>query len=306
MLTAHPFPNEKLSSPDFVTEGLEVWVKRLDLVHPEIPGNKFFKLKYNLQKAVELGHKQILTFGGAYSNHIHATAQAAQSLGMNSIGMIRGEFTPPLNPTLQSASDAGMKLIYLNRSTYRQKTDPDFLAKLSKQIGEFYLLPEGGTNELAIQGTQEILGREDKQFTHLACAIGTGGTFTGIATSKSDDQELIGISSLKGTFIIEEVKNLILETNSALPPRINIDTGFHFGGYAKTTPELIDFIWDFYARFGIPLDPIYTGKMAFAAFQKIKSGYFPAGSKILLIHTGGLQGNQGFTERTQIKLPPSA
>lgn len=305
MLVSYPVSNDLLSDPSFEAAGVEVWIKRLDQVHPSISGNKFFKLKYNLTEARKLAMETVLTFGGAYSNHIYATAKAADQCDLKSIGIIRGEATLPLNPTLDAATRTGMKIHYLNRTSYRDKNSPETLAELQKQFGPTYLIPEGGTNALAIRGTKEILTRQDKGFSHILCAVGTGGTLAGIALGKKEHQHLIGISALKGEFILKEVASLFTEYNLPKPLNWSISTDFHFGGYAKTKPELIDFIWDFYEKHEVTLDPIYTGKVAFAMNQKILEGFFPEGSKILLIHTGGLQGNAGFTERTGIKLPPS-
>lgn len=303
MLLANKILSEPLFHPTLTNLGLELSVKRLDLIHPAVSGNKFFKLKYNLEKAKNEGKNKILTFGGAFSNHIYATAEAAKAENITSIGIIRGERTEPLNETLRHASGQGMQLHYIDRASYRNKTNPEFLASLREKFGDFYLIPEGGTNEAAIKGTQEILDLGDKQFSHICCSIGTGGTFAGLYRSLSEHQKLLGFSSLKGEFIYKEIADLIEKHQLESRGSNEIFTNYHFGGYAKYKPELIDFIWWFYESFGIALDPIYTGKMAFGIWELIWAGYFPKGSKILMIHTGGLQGNVGFTERTGIKLP---
>ncbi len=275
----------------------------MDLVHPEVSGNKFFKLKYNLEEAVKSGYDTILTFGGAYSNHIYATAKAAEASGLKSIGIIRGEELSELNPTLKSAKESGMRLEFISRSDYRRKAEPEFIKLLDEKFGEFFLIPEGGTNSLAILGTGEILTPEDFEFTHIACSIGTGGTFAGLSHSIKPHQKLMGISSLKGDFIHEEVKVLLNSTRKKYSSQYEILDDYHFGGYAKHTPELIAFINDFHEKYKVPLDIIYTGKTAFAILDHVKKGNFKAGSKILMIHTGGLQGNLGFTEKTGISLP---
>ena len=295
--------NQVLKHPLLDEKKIELQVKRLDLIHPNIQGNKFFKLKYNLSEAKAQGFKSLLTFGGAYSNHILATAEAAYLAGFSSFALIRGEKTEPLNPTLDRAKKLGMHLEYIDRSSYRLKAQPEFIQKLNDKFGDFYLIPEGGTNELAIRGTQEILTKEDEKFTHIACSIGTGGTFTGLAISKRPNQKLMGFSSLKGKFIHEEIESLINKYSSKTIRGIQIFDSYHFGGYAKQKPELIEFIWEFFENFNILLDPIYTAKAAFGLWDQIIKDNFPEGSKILLIHTGGLQGNSGFTERTGIKLP---
>ncbi|MCE7057261.1 pyridoxal-phosphate dependent enzyme [Algoriphagus sp. AGSA1] len=303
MILPYTTPTESLSHPTLTNLGLGLEVKRLDLVHPEVSGNKFFKLKYNLEHAKNEGKSKILTFGGAFSNHIYATAEAAKTENLEAIGIIRGEKTEPLNTTLSHAERLGMQLHFIDRTTYRKKTEPGFIAGLKEKFGDFYLIPEGGTNGLAIQGTSEILGSEDQQFSFICSSIGTGGTFAGLYASLSEKQILLGFSSLKGEFILNEISDLIDEYQLASQGSYEIFTNYHFGGYAKHKQELIDFIWWFYESFGIALDPIYTGKMAFGLWELICTGYFPKGSKILMIHTGGLQGNVGFTDRTGIMLP---
>lgn len=304
MLAANPIINQVLDHPILDKYGIELSVKRLDLIHSEVSGNKFFKLKYNLEKAQKESLKPILTFGGAYSNHIQATAAAANLLNLPAIGVIRGEETFPLNPTLQSAQKNGMVLHYLNRSDYQKKTSPEILSKLSNTFGDYHLIPEGGTNALAIQGTAEILEPDEGNFDLLTVSIGTGGTFAGILAQLTFKQKLLGFSALKGEFIHAEIRTL-LEKYQVFPKgEYEIDSTCHFGGYAKYQQSLIDFIWWFYEQFGIPLDPIYTGKHFFGIWQRIKRGDFPEGYKILSIHTGGLQGVAGFTQRTGIKLPP--
>jgi 1-aminocyclopropane-1-carboxylate deaminase/D-cysteine desulfhydrase-like pyridoxal-dependent ACC family enzyme len=303
MLHPQHIPSTLLEHPLLDQLKVELEVLRLDQVHPTVSGNKFFKLKYNLEEALKQNHHQVLTFGGAYSNHIYATAAAAKLAGLQSIGIIRGEGLDENNPTLRSARDAGMVLKCISRELYRGKTHPEYLDQLRQELGEFYLIPEGGTNALAIQGTTEILSSSQFNFSHLATPIGTGGTFAGLANSISPQQELLGISALKGEGIQEEMKQLLHTQHIQPQGSISIWTQYHHGGYAKWTSELIEFIHWFWESFGIPLDPIYTGKMAFACWDLLQKKYFKPGSSVLLIHTGGLQGNLGFTQRTGIKLP---
>ncbi|PZX48502.1 1-aminocyclopropane-1-carboxylate deaminase/D-cysteine desulfhydrase [Algoriphagus chordae] len=303
MLLPNPAPTQLLSHPLLVEKGIEMAIKRLDLVHPEISGNKFFKLKYNLEKAKNEGKNKILTFGGAFSNHIYATAEAAKVQNLEAIGVIRGERTTPLNATLSHSERLGMQLHFMDRNSYRNKTEPTFLAILKEKFGDFYLIPEGGTNELAIRGTKEILDIADQQFSYICSSIGTGGTFSGLYASLTSHQHLLGFSSLKGEFIHQEIADLIQKYQLESRGTYEVFTAYHFGGYAKHKQELIDFLWWFYERFGIMLDPIYTGKMAFGIWDLIKKDYFKKGSKILMIHSGGLQGNAGFTEMTGIPLP---
>lgn len=261
-------------------------IKRLDLIHPQISGNKFFKLKYNLLAARQQGFEKVLTFGGAYSNHIPATAFAAHQFGFQSLGMIRGEELAqrPLNPTLATAQQFGMQLEFISRNAYRQKDQPDFLQHLQQQYPDFYLIPEGGTNALAVQGCREILTAEDAQFDLICCAVGTGGTFAGLIEASQQHQQLLGFSALKGDFLTHEVAQLTTKRNW----RILDD--YCCGGYAKTTPELIQFIQTFEQRYNIPLEQVYTGKMLRGIFDLIDQDKIGPDQKILLIHTGGLQG----------------
>ncbi|WP_411688956.1 1-aminocyclopropane-1-carboxylate deaminase/D-cysteine desulfhydrase [Acinetobacter indicus] len=261
-------------------------IKRLDLIHPQISGNKFFKLKYNLLAARQQGFEKVLTFGGAYSNHIAATAFAAHQFGFQSLGMIRGEELAqrPLNPTLATAQQFGMQLEFISRNAYRQKDQPDFLQHLQQQYPDFYLIPEGGTNALAVQGCREILTAEDAQFDLICCAVGTGGTLAGLIEASQQHQQLLGFSALKGDFLTQEVAQLTTKRNW----RILDD--YCCGGYAKTTPELIQFIQSFEQRYNIPLEQVYTGKMLRGIFDLIDQDKIGPDQKILLIHTGGLQG----------------
>lgn len=303
MLLPQSIPCDLISHPLLEQKRVALQVLRLDQVHPEVSGNKFYKLQYNLQQALSQNHRQILTFGGAYSNHIYATAAAAREVGLDSVGIIRGELLDVQNPTLAFARAAGMSLLGISREHYREKNNPTFLESLRKQFGDFYLIPEGGTNTLAIQGTREILTAFHFSFSHVLTPIGTGGTFAGIAASLIPHQKLLGISALKGEGIREEISNLLKAEEIQSKGSLEIVTQYHQGGYAKWTTELIDFIHWFWDTFDIPLDPIYTGKMAFACWDLLQKNYFPLGSRILLIHTGGLQGNRGFTQRTGIALP---
>ncbi|WP_168406235.1 1-aminocyclopropane-1-carboxylate deaminase/D-cysteine desulfhydrase [Acinetobacter indicus] len=261
-------------------------IKRLDLIHPQISGNKFFKLKYNLLAARQQGFEKVLTFGGAYSNHIAATAFAAHKFGFQSLGMIRGEELAqrPFNPTLATAQQFGMQLEFISRNAYRQKDQPDFLQHLQQQYPDFYLIPEGGTNALAVQGCREILTAEDAQFDLICCAVGTGGTFAGLIEASQQHQQLLGFSALKGDFLTHEVAQLTSKRNW------RILDNYCCGGYAKTTPELIQFIQTFEQRYNIPLEQVYTGKMLRGIFDLIDQDKIGPDQKILLIHTGGLQG----------------
>ena len=271
--------------------GIELYIKREDKLHPIISGNKFRKLKYNIQEAKRLGHTTLLTFGGAFSNHILAVAGAGAEFGFKTIGIIRGEELESKineNPTLAKTQELGMQFHFVSRTAYRDKESSSFISFLCEKFGNFYLVPEGGTNDLAIKGCEEILTSEDKSyFTHIACAVGTGGTISGLINSSTEKQQLIGFSSLKGAFLSEVIRNFVVKSNWS------ISDAYHFGGYGKVNDELIQFLNSFYSQTNIPLDPVYTGKMVFGVLDLIAKAYFPSNSKILMIHTGGLQGIKG-------------
>lgn len=294
---------QEIDLPILREKGVRLSLRRLDRVHSLVSGNKFFKLKYNVVEARRQGKNTLLTFGGAFSNHIHAVAAAGKVLGFKTIGIIRGEETNPLNPTLEYAKSSGMRLHYVDRHGYRNKTERNFLEDLKNQFGDFFLIPEGGTNAWAIEGTKEIILEKDRHFSHTSVAIGTGGTFAGLAASLHSHQTLLGFSSLKGDFIHREL-NTLLEGHHIKPKgKTRILDQYHFGGYSKHSPELIDFLLGFYEQTGIPLDPIYTGKMMFGLLDQTRKDAFVQGSHILAIHTGGLQGIQGFNERFGANLP---
>ena len=282
--------------------GISLEIKREDLIHPFVSGNKFRKLKYNLLQAKEENQETLLTFGGAFSNHIAAVAFAGKEAGFKTIGIIRGEELRAKiaeNPTLSFAQNCGMQLEFVSREDYRMKSEISFLAHLKQQFGDFYLIPEGGTNALAIKGCQEILTEADAEFNYICCAVGTGGTISGIINSILPIQKVLGFPALKGDFLKEEIRNFAQNDNW------EIITDYHFGGYGKVTQELIAFINQFYKEHQIPLDPIYTGKMVFGVLDLIQKNYFPAQSKILLIHTGGIQGIQGMNMKLINKQLPT-
>ena len=269
---------------------VSLFIKRDDLIHPTISGNKFRKLKYNLAQAKSENKETLLTFGGAFSNHILAVAAAGNEQGFRTIGIIRGEELADKiseNPTLQKALDFGMVFEFVGREVYREKASPKFIHQLAEKFGDFYLIPEGGTNDLAIKGCEEILTASDGKFDYICCAVGTGGTISGLINCSKNSQQVLGFPALKGDFLREDICKFVSKTNW------NLITDYHFGGYAKVSEELILFINEFYQKHKIPLDPIYTGKMMFGVLDLINKNYFPENSKILVIHTGGLQGIAG-------------
>lgn len=276
----------------------QLFVKPEYLIHRFISGNKYRKLKYNLQKAKTLNKDLLLTFGGAYSNHIAATAYAGKLYGFKTVGVIRGEELVnkvDSNPTLKFAEDCGMRFKFVDRETYRNKSENDFVENLKTEFGDFYLIPEGGTNQLAVKGCEEILNEDDSVFDFICCCVGTGGTISGLINSAKPHQKILGFPALKGDFIREDIRKFAKKDNW------DLITDYHFGGYGKIKPELITFINDFKKKYHIPIDPIYTGKMMFGIFDLMEKQFFPKDAKILAIHTGGLQGIEGMNIKLKQK-----
>ena len=287
--------NQEVNFSEIEGKGISLFIKREDQLHPFISGNKYRKLKYNLQEAQNQNKDAIVTFGGAFSNHIAATAAAGLLYNIRTIGVIRGdELANDLenvlrnNPTLKFASEHSMKFHFITRSEYRRKDTSELINNLKVQFGDFYLVPEGGTNHNAVKGCEEILTKEDKQFDYICSSIGTGGTISGLINSIKNHQKVIGFPVLKGDFLKNEIKKYILREDNW-----SLNTEYHFGGYAKVSEELITFINKFKAETNIPLDPVYTGKMMYGIIDLIRKGFFKERSKILAIHTGGLQGIDG-------------
>lgn len=258
-------------------------------------------MKYNIIEAQSQNQKSLLTFGGAFSNHIAAVASAGKESGFKTIGVIRGEELDRKiqeNPTLSFAQNCGMHFKFISREAYRTKNTSAFLNMLKNEFGNYYLIPEGGTNELAVKGCEEILTEEDKSFNIISCAVGTGGTISGLINASEPHQKILGFPALKGDFLQKEIGKFTAKSNWKLV------TDYHFGGYAKINSELVEFINRFKQEYNIPLDPIYTGKMMFGIFDLINKGYFEKGTKILAIHTGGLQGIDGMNIKLKQKKMP--
>lgn len=289
-------PIQEIDDVLFREKSVRVFLKREDLLHDDISGNKWRKLKYNLQSAKSKNLKTLVTFGGAFSNHISATAAAGKEFGFKTVGVIRGEEHFPLNPTLDYAQSCGMELRYVDRSAYRVKTTKAFEAKYLSDLEPYYLIPEGGTNALAIKGCEEILSDVNFDFDVVCCSCGTGGTVSGLINSLEPHQSALAFSSLKGAeFLIDEIQKFAQNSQWSL----NVD--YHFGGYAKVDRILVDFMNRFKSKHHISLDPIYTGKMMYGLCDLIENDYFRRDSNIIAIHTGGLQGVLGMNERIKDK-----
>lgn len=281
-----PSPLQELDDERLSRRDVRVFLKRDDLINSELPGNKWRKLKYNLEAAAAGGHRTLLTFGGAYSNHIRAVAAAGQHFGYSTIGVIRGEEHLPLNPTLAFAVERGMTLDYLDRTSYRDKSSPNLIASLRDRFGDFFLIPEGGSNADAVRGVAELPVELDLDYDVICCSCGTGGTLAGIAAGVPPTVRALGFSSLKGGgFLVDDVRRLQrdfgLETDNW-----SIELDYHFGGFARRNADLDQFIVDFRARHGVELEWVYVAKMIYGLFDLVASGRFEPGTSVVAVVTG--------------------
>ena len=269
---------------------IEVDVLRLDQIHPIVSGNKWYKLKYYLQEAVDKNYRSILTFGGAYSNHVVATACAAKEAGLKSIGIIRGEKPVHMSFTLSDAVAEGMQLEFMSREDYKSKSEPKFLKELTEKYPNALIVPEGGAGELGVRGSKEMLdGINHIEYTHILCAIGTGTSFEGLSQTIGSNTKMMGIVVLKGmqeAYKNSHHKQMIHE--------------YHFGGYAKKNDILLAFMNHFFTQTKIPTDFVYTGKLFYAMMDMVERNYFPTGSRLLVVHSGGLQGNRSLPAGTLV------
>ena len=281
-----------------IIKGHSIVIKREDLIHPIVSGNKFRKLKYILREVIDNNIPQIITFGGAFSNHLAATAKAGNALGIKTLGIVRGEEWQDKiseSSTLSFCKTEGMRLLCISREAYAQKDHSMEVKKILNNYPIYRLIGEGATESLAIHGCSEILEKSDSDFDVICSSVGTGGTLTGLIKSSSDIQKIIGFNALKNS----SVKDFILNHTNKINWKINSD--YTFGGYAKINSSLISFMNTFYQQYKIPLDPVYTGKMLFAIFDLIKKNKWKFGKHILVIHTGGLQGVVGMNRHLQKK-----
>ncbi|MEO6685646.1 MAG: pyridoxal-phosphate dependent enzyme [Dyadobacter sp.] len=286
-----PTPIQEITDSVIIKAGVRLYIKRDDLIHPTVSGNKWRKLKYNLQQARSEGAKTLLTFGGAFSNHLYATAAAGKYSGFATIGIVRGEDPGEIkSSTLKFCEEQGMKLFYVSREEYKLRNSDDYIDKIEKQFGNPFMIPEGGTSEWALRGVQELVKETEEQLgrspDYYAVAVGTGGTAAGILSTGA---HVLAFSALKGgAFLESDILNLVSENDK--PGQLELFTDYHFKGYAKYTDELLDFILKFKERHGIQLEQVYTGKMLFGLYDLIEKGYFKTGDCIVAVHTGGLQG----------------
>lgn len=288
--------------PLFEKVNTSLFLARLELLPYPGSGNKTFKLKYNLLEARAKGFDTLITFGGAYSNHLYATAESAKHLGFKSVGIVRGEPNAALNETLNYCQQQGMQLVYMSREDYRKKNDPAFIQSwlTSHHIPLGYLIPEGGTNRFAVQGVAELIPQLPEHTDIIVTAVGTGGTMAGLISGMHTTQSTWGIAALKGSdFLYQDVQHLLHASGNekAAQKDWKIIGDYHLGGYAKCPEELVLFIRSFYQQHHILLDPIYTGKMMYGLFDLAQKGLIPSGKKIVALHTGGIQAWNGMPEK---------
>jgi len=278
---------------------VQLYVKRDDLIDPVISGNKWRKLKYHLQGYKESGLSQILSFGGAYSNHLHALARVGMLEGIETIGIVRGdELTPQSNETLKDLEFWGMKLHFVSREQYKRRYDNDYIETLRQQYGDFYCVPEGGYSEQAVLGVEDIIAEVTNPYTfqHIFCPVGSGTTLAGLAVAAAKfmpQARIHGICALKnGSYLNQQVESLIQQRQGDSLTNWQLHLDYHFGGFAKQK-ETFKQLWNIHCIDSqIPWDKVYTAKMLFAVLDMVQQGYFNRGENILLIHTGGLQGNR--------------
>lgn len=294
-------PVQRVEHKVFTDAGIDVVVRRDDLIDPQLSGNKFYKLFFNLRAAREQEFTRLLSFGGAYSNHLHALAAAGHRYGFNTLGVVRGERPAQLSPTLGDAEAWGMQLVFISRADYQHKSEPELLAELQSRYGGFYLIPEGGANLAGARGMQ-LLGHALEQqlkgdYTAVCMACGTGTSVAGLAAGIDSTKLALGFSVLKGEGGLGDVISTTYRQLCASDTTANwrLISGFHAGGYGKKHPEYLTQFWQGFERTsGIPLDPVYTLKLFWGIDSLARQGYWPPGSRIVAIHSGGLQGRRGF------------
>ena len=294
-----PSPVTQIKNSLLDEKNIQLFIKRDELIHPVIQGNKWRKLKYNLSDAKQNNKDTLLSFGGAYSNHLHALAAAGKQSGFKTIGIIRGQAPKKLNACLQDMLDWGMQLKFITRLEYKQKNNADFIKNLETEFGDFYLIPEGGNNIAGKKGCAELLEELEEHYDVICCEVGSGTMLSSLIQSNSiQNTQYLGFAVMKNPQLDQEIKDSLQSSDEYIQKTSNweINHNYHFGGFAKTTPELDDFIKDFKEKYKVQLEPVYSGKMLWGIFDLIKQGYFKSGTKVLAIHGGGLQGLRGFQQ----------
>ena len=294
-----PSPVTRIHSSLLLEKNIQLYIKRDELIHPVIQGNKWRKLKYNLLEAKKSGKNTLLSFGGAYSNHLHALAAAGKLYGFNTIGIIRGEAPAELNPSLRDMLEWNMQLEFIRRIDYKQKTSAAFAQKLKHQFGDVFLIPEGGNNPAGIKGCGELLHELDDIYDHICCEVGSGTMLSSlILHNQQANTRFTGFAVMKNQQLEQDIKHT-LSQHPAVNTQWQLNHDYHFGGFAKTDSQLNDFIKDFKRQHDVQLEPVYSGKMLYGILDLVKNNHYKPGTKILAIHGGGLQGLRGFADLRQ-------
>lgn len=296
-----PSPITQIEEPLLADKNIQLFIKRDELIHPVIQGNKWRKLKYNLLAAAEQSANTILSFGGAYSNHLHALAAAGRLFNFNTIGIIRGERPATLNPSLQDMQDWGMQLEFISRADYRKRESAEFIQQLKQTHGAFYLIPEGGNNAAGRQGCGELLNELSDTYDVICCEVGSGTQFSALVSAHASSLQAanhthyLGFVVMKNPALLQQLKDYFQQQKIAYG-NWSLNHDYHFGGFARASDTLHEFIRQFKQRHEIQLEPVYSGKMLYGIYQLIEQDYFKPGSRILAIHGGGLQGLRGFAD----------
>lgn len=296
-----PSPITQLNEPLLVEKKIQLFVKRDELIHPVIQGNKWRKLKYNLLAAAEQSATTILSFGGAYSNHLHALAATGQLFNFKTIGIIRGERPATLSPSLQDMQDWGMQLEFISRADYRMRDSSEFIQQLKQKYGAFYLIPEGGNNATGRYGCGELLDELEQAYDVICCEVGSGAQFSALVSQHARSSQAahhthyLGFVVMKNPALLQQLEDYFQQQTISYS-NWSLNQEYHFGGFARATDTLHEFIHQFKRQHGIQLEPVYSGKMLYGIYQLIEQDYFKPGSRILAIHGGGLQGLRGFSE----------
>jgi len=294
---------QNLNHPLFTKHKVRVMIKRDDLLHPVISGNKWRKLKYNIEKVKENSYQGIISFGGSYSNHIHALAYACHLQQIRSLAIIRGEPEYADNFTLSQARAWGMELKFVDRKTYRLRHDKEFLNRVQAKYPKYFIVPEGGSNALALPGVGEIVSELDQQcqFDTLMTPVGSGGTLAGLVVADKNRHQLLGVAALKQSDYLQTEVNRLLPSGHQYYNKWKILSDYHCGGYGRFNRQHSEQILSFIKETDVPFEPVYSGKMILALMDLVEKNYFPPGHKIVLLHTGGLQGLGGLAQRKLIR-----
>ncbi|GAB4258332.1 MAG: pyridoxal-phosphate dependent enzyme [Vicingaceae bacterium] len=293
----------KIDEELFYKHSIDFYIKRDDLIHPEISGNKWRKLKYNIQEAISSNAKGLITFGGAYSNHLAATAAAGKLYGFETLAILRGKHIDFNNITLKKAKEYGMEFIPVSFADYKKIKEENLSKDFIRYFPEFILIPEGGSNYLAVKGVAELVSELPENTNYIYTGVGSGGTVAGLIAGAKPDQIIKGVTCFKqGEYLIPIIKKLLTEYQDNFQVAINcknweLKTGYHFGGFAKCNSAVIEFMIEFYKKHHILLDWIYTAKVIISVYDAVKNGEIERGTTVVALHTGGLQGNLGLFER---------